>query len=165
MENQNANSGKRLSAPDADHRQPEGETAGSGNHPSIEKHLVVGRQGPALSAARSHAGAAHHGVALGRHPRLDREGVSRALTLSWAVKVRRINPRLVKIHCSYTVEEIADLFGKHNNTVRAWINEGGIADVRRQAPYDGIGGRTEGVSGGQVFSCPEPYPPDCCSVG
>jgi hypothetical protein len=34
------------------------------------------------------------------------------------------NHRLVKIHRSYTVEEIAVLFAIHKNTVRRWIKEG-----------------------------------------
>src|ERR1035437_10726392 len=34
------------------------------------------------------------------------------------------NHRLVKIHRSYTVEEIACLFGTHKNTVRAWVKTG-----------------------------------------
>ena len=37
---------------------------------------------------------------------------------------RRCNPRLVKIHRSYTVEEVAKLFGMHKNSVRAWIKRG-----------------------------------------
>lgn len=36
----------------------------------------------------------------------------------------RPNPRLVKINRSYTVDEIAKLFGIHKNTVREWIKSG-----------------------------------------
>jgi len=34
------------------------------------------------------------------------------------------NPRLVKIHRSYTVEEVARLLGKHKNTVRNLVKDG-----------------------------------------
>ncbi|MBM4263548.1 MAG: helix-turn-helix domain-containing protein [Deltaproteobacteria bacterium] len=37
---------------------------------------------------------------------------------------RHPNHRLVKIHRSYTVEEVARLFGGHRNTVRHWIKRG-----------------------------------------
>ena len=37
---------------------------------------------------------------------------------------RRYNPRLAKIHRSYTVEEVADLYKVHKNTVRTWIKNG-----------------------------------------
>ena len=37
---------------------------------------------------------------------------------------RHPNHRLVKIHRSYTVEEIATLFDTHKNTVRRWVKEG-----------------------------------------
>ena len=37
---------------------------------------------------------------------------------------RHPNHRLVKIHRSYTVEEIAELFTIHKNTVRNWVKSG-----------------------------------------
>lgn len=37
---------------------------------------------------------------------------------------RHPNPRLVKIHRSYTVEDVAHSFGTHKNTVRAWVKAG-----------------------------------------
>jgi hypothetical protein len=40
------------------------------------------------------------------------------------MRKRHPNHRLVKIHRSYTVEEIACLFGAHKNTVRAWVKAG-----------------------------------------
>lgn len=40
------------------------------------------------------------------------------------MKKRRLNHRLVKINRNYTVEEVADLFGIHKNTVRNWIKHG-----------------------------------------
>lgn len=36
----------------------------------------------------------------------------------------RANPRLIKLHRAYTVEEAALLLGKHKNTLRAWIKLG-----------------------------------------
>jgi hypothetical protein len=47
---------------------------------------------------------------------------------------RRPNHRLVKIHRSYTVEEIARLFCVHKNTVREWIRAGlPTSDQKRPA--------------------------------
>ncbi len=37
---------------------------------------------------------------------------------------RHPNPRLAKIHRSYTVEEVSALFGVHRNTVREWVKRG-----------------------------------------
>lgn len=46
----------------------------------------------------------------------------------------RPNPRLAKIHRSYTVEEVASLFDVHRNTVREWIKKGlPVIDDRRPA--------------------------------
>jgi hypothetical protein len=45
---------------------------------------------------------------------------------------RHPNPRLVKIHRNYSVEEIARLVGIHKNTVRSWLKQGLAAiDDRR----------------------------------
>lgn len=45
---------------------------------------------------------------------------------------RRPNYRLAKINRSYTVEEVADLFGIHKNTVRGWIKKGlPVCDQKR----------------------------------
>jgi hypothetical protein len=40
------------------------------------------------------------------------------------VKRRRIDPRLAKLHRTYTVEEVARLFRTHRNTVRTWLKAG-----------------------------------------
>lgn len=37
---------------------------------------------------------------------------------------KRPNPNLAKIHRNYTVEEVADLFSIHKNTVRLWVKDG-----------------------------------------
>jgi hypothetical protein len=40
------------------------------------------------------------------------------------MRKRHPNHRLVKIHRSYTVEDVANLFGIHKNTVRKWVKDG-----------------------------------------
>jgi hypothetical protein len=46
---------------------------------------------------------------------------------------RHPNPRLAKIHRSYSVEEIARLFRLHKNTVRTWLRQG-LAPIDGQRP-------------------------------
>lgn len=54
-------------------------------------------------------------------------------------KRRRTNHQLVKIHRSYTVEEAADLFGMHKNTIRAWVKAGlSVIDRKRPTVIHGL---------------------------
>lgn len=41
-----------------------------------------------------------------------------------AATVTRPNPKLAKLHRSYTVEEVARLHSAHRNTVRGWLKAG-----------------------------------------
>lgn len=43
------------------------------------------------------------------------------------------NPRRAKTHRSYTVEDVASLYGIHRNTVRQWIKQG-LSICDRQRP-------------------------------
>ena len=48
------------------------------------------------------------------------------------MSTHRYNPNLVKIYRNYTVEEIAQLFKTHKNTIREWIKKGlHVVDDRR----------------------------------
>ena len=40
------------------------------------------------------------------------------------MRKRHPNPRLAKIHRNYTVDEVANLFDVHRNTVREWVKRG-----------------------------------------
>ena len=46
---------------------------------------------------------------------------------------RHPNPRLAKIHRSYSVEEMARLFSIHKNTVRSWFKQG-LVPIDGQRP-------------------------------
>ncbi len=37
---------------------------------------------------------------------------------------RRVDPRRIRTHFAYTVEEAARSLGVHKNTIRAWIKDG-----------------------------------------
>ena len=45
-------------------------------------------------------------------------------TSSRPMRKRHPNPRLAKIHRNYTVDEVAQLFDVHRNTVREWVKRG-----------------------------------------
>ena len=89
----------------------------------------------------------------------------------------RANPRLAKIHRSYTVEEVATLYGVHRNTVREWIKRGlPVVDDRRPVLVLGsaLGDylrlrRTENkrqCQAGEIYCvrCREPRVPADCAV-
>ena len=46
---------------------------------------------------------------------------------------RHPNPRLAKIHRSYSVEEVSRLFSVHKNTVRNWLRQG-LTPIDGQRP-------------------------------
>ena len=50
---------------------------------------------------------------------------------------RRINPRAVKLHRSYSVPELAACFGVHKNTVRHWQRDGLVALEGRPIVFPG----------------------------
>jgi hypothetical protein len=55
------------------------------------------------------------------------------------VGARHPNPRLAKIHRSYSVEEVSRLFGVHKNTVRNWLRQGLTAiDGQRPTVIRGV---------------------------
>ncbi|MFK7902816.1 MAG: helix-turn-helix domain-containing protein [Nitratireductor sp.] len=43
---------------------------------------------------------------------------------------KRINPKKVKLHRSYSVVEAADLFSIHTNTVRNWIKNENLDAIK-----------------------------------
>jgi hypothetical protein len=56
---------------------------------------------------------------------------------------RRVDPRRIKIHFAYSVEEAAAALGTHKNTIRAWIKQGlSVADDRRPIVMSGAAIRT-----------------------
>jgi excisionase family DNA binding protein len=52
---------------------------------------------------------------------------------------RRPNPRLVKIHRNYSVDEAARVLGTHKNTIRTWLKQGlPTIDQRRPTLIHGV---------------------------
>lgn len=85
---------------------------------------------------------------------------------------RRVNPRAVKMHRSYSVPELAACFGVHKNTVRLWQRDGlQPLDGERPALFQGatiraflanrIASRKRPCPPGTLycFRCREPRPP------
>ena len=57
--------------------------------------------------------------------------------------MRRHNPRRVKIHRTYSVEEAAILFRVHKNTIRAWLKSG-LETVDERRPVLILGRKLSG---------------------
>jgi MerR HTH family regulatory protein len=56
-----------------------------------------------------------------------------------ALRRRTPNPRRVKIHRSYSVDEAAQLFGCHRNTIRHWEKQGlKRVDGKRPVVFEGL---------------------------
>lgn len=71
---------------------------------------------------------------------------------------RRINPRLIKLHRPYSVEEVARTLGVHKNSVRGWIN-GGLPTVDRSRPVLIFGHELRDYLESKRKSAKRPCPP------
>lgn len=72
---------------------------------------------------------------------------------------KRLNPRLPKMHYSYTVEEIAVLYHVHHNTVRAWLKSG-LPAIDEARPILVAGAELRRFIEGQRAAAKRPCPPD-----
>ena len=79
-------------------------------------------------------------MAVVRHPHLAQCARHQAEVVPVGATVAKIpNYRLVKTNRSYSVLEVADLFGVHRNTVRQWLKSGLVAcDNRRPTIIHGL---------------------------
>ena len=71
---------------------------------------------------------------------------------------RRINPRLIKLHRSYSVEEAARALGAHKNSVRGWIKDG-LPTIDRSRPSLILGQDLRGYLEGKRKAAKRPCPP------
>jgi hypothetical protein len=71
---------------------------------------------------------------------------------------RNPNPRRVKIHHNYSVEEIARLFDIHKNTVRRWIQDG-LRTIDEKRPFLILGTVLRAFLEGKRKKSKRPCPP------
>jgi len=71
---------------------------------------------------------------------------------------KRINPRLAKLHRSYSVEEAALTLGVHKNTVRGWIKSG-LPIVDKSRPFLMLGSVLRGWLEKRRKAAKRPCPP------
>lgn len=74
------------------------------------------------------------------------------------VKRRRIDPRLAKLHRSYTVEQVARLFSCHRNTVRSWL-QSGLKPTDSNRPTLILGAELRRFHGERRAKAKRPTPP------
>ena len=74
------------------------------------------------------------------------------------MSARRINPRLIKLHRPYSVEEVARTLGVHKNSVRGWIKDG-LATVDRSRPMLILGHELRAYLESKRKSAKRPCPP------
>jgi Helix-turn-helix domain len=86
--------------------------------------LRVLRHSPAQVRTADRSPGRRHSLSSKQRWRGD-EWVERGRSCLWHIHVvKRLNPRRVKLHRSYSVEEAARLLRVHKNTVRTWIKTG-----------------------------------------
>jgi hypothetical protein len=84
---------------------------------------------------------------------------------------RAHNSRRVKIHRSYTLDDVAQLFGCHRNTIRCWLKQGlKPIDGRRPVVFEGLtlaaflearrGARRRRLKPGEIYCLPCRAPKD-----
>lgn len=71
---------------------------------------------------------------------------------------KRANPRLIKLHRTYSVEEVSDVLGVHKNTVRAWRAKG-LTPIDALRPVLFQGAALRAFLEGQRTSAKRPCPP------
>ena len=71
---------------------------------------------------------------------------------------RRVNPRAVKLHRSYSVSELAACFGVHKNTVRHWQRDG-LKPIDGGRPLLFQGGTVRAFLSARNASRKRPCPP------
>lgn len=71
---------------------------------------------------------------------------------------RRINPRLIKLHRPYSVEEAARALGVHKNSVRGWIKDS-LPTVDHSRPLLILGQELRAYLEGKRKSAKQPCPP------
>lgn len=71
---------------------------------------------------------------------------------------RRVNPRLIKLHRTYAVDEAARTLGVHKNSVRSWIKSG-LPTIDKARPVLMLGRELRQFLEGQRKARRRPTPP------